>query len=159
GSGDIEQSTTRGLATWRNATNVPMFTDGFNHWALTSEGLATWTGNSIDPPARTADWQTYFNARYAFAVEMPATWEIGRESDNGDGAPLYSGDPDVMITASGSLSPEVLPGRPDSLALEPGFRSQPLVLNDGRQATLFVGRRGTRLEEDVVLVSSVTYLG
>jgi len=50
---DTEQNTTAGLAFWRKATNTPTFTNGFDHWALTSTGLVYWTGDSIDPP-RTA---------------------------------------------------------------------------------------------------------
>lgn len=50
GTGDTEQDTAKGLAFFRKSTNTPTFTDGFNHWALTSSGLVTWTGGSIDPP-------------------------------------------------------------------------------------------------------------
>lgn len=53
GSGDVEQDTTTGLAFWRQGTNTPSFTDGFNHWALTGSSLVTWTGSSIDPPRTT----------------------------------------------------------------------------------------------------------
>ncbi|MBV9326794.1 MAG: hypothetical protein JO352_23805 [Chloroflexi bacterium] len=49
-NGDTLQKTSTGLSFYRKATNTPTFTDGFNHWALTSEGLVTWTGASIDPP-------------------------------------------------------------------------------------------------------------
>jgi hypothetical protein len=49
-NGDSLQQTTRGLAFYRKSTNTPTFTDGFNHWGLTSDGLVTWTGSSIDPP-------------------------------------------------------------------------------------------------------------
>lgn len=49
-SGDVEQQTSTGLAFYRASTNTPTFTDGFTHWALTPDGLVTWTGSSIDPP-------------------------------------------------------------------------------------------------------------
>ena len=47
---DALQQTTTGLAFYRNATNTPTFTDGWNHWAWTADGLDYWTGSSIDPP-------------------------------------------------------------------------------------------------------------
>jgi uncharacterized protein len=50
GSGDVHQETSKGLAFWRKSTNTPTFTNGFQHWALTPQGLVTWVGNSIDPP-------------------------------------------------------------------------------------------------------------
>jgi hypothetical protein len=50
GSGDTRQLTTRGLAYYRKQTNVPSFTNGNDHWALTDSGLQHWTGNSVDPP-------------------------------------------------------------------------------------------------------------
>ena len=50
-SGDVLQQTTTGLAFWRKSTNTPTFTDGFNHWALTPNGLLSWTGQSVDPPS------------------------------------------------------------------------------------------------------------
>jgi hypothetical protein len=49
-NGDTLQSTTTGLAFYRKSTNTPTFTDGFNHWALTSAGLVAWSGEGIDPP-------------------------------------------------------------------------------------------------------------
>jgi hypothetical protein len=51
GTDDTLQDTTAGLAFWRRATNTPTFTDGWNHWGLTTRGLVVWAGTSIDPPA------------------------------------------------------------------------------------------------------------
>jgi hypothetical protein len=50
-TGDSHQATTSGLSFYRKRTNTPTFTNGFDHWALTKDGLVTWTGSSIDPPA------------------------------------------------------------------------------------------------------------
>jgi hypothetical protein len=50
-SGDVLQQTTTGLSFWRKSTNTATFTDGYRHWALTSRGLLTWEGTSVDPPA------------------------------------------------------------------------------------------------------------
>lgn len=49
-NGDTLQQTTAGLAFYRKSTNTPTFTDGWNHWAWTVDGLVTWAGARIDPP-------------------------------------------------------------------------------------------------------------
>src|SRR5919201_5156922 len=50
GTGDAHQETSTGLALYRKSTNTPTFTTGYEHWALTTDGLVYWTGESIDPP-------------------------------------------------------------------------------------------------------------
>ena len=49
-NGDILQQTSTGLSFYRKSTNTPTFTDGWNHWAWTAQGLVYWTGSAIDPP-------------------------------------------------------------------------------------------------------------
>lgn len=49
-NGDTLQQTTTGLSFYRKSTNTPTFTDGWQHWGWTAEGLVFWTGDSIDPP-------------------------------------------------------------------------------------------------------------
>ena len=49
-TGDTLQQTSTGLAFYRQSTNTPTFTNGSDHWALTPDGLVSWTGESIDPP-------------------------------------------------------------------------------------------------------------
>lgn len=51
-SGDTHQHTTAGLAFYRRSTNTPTFTNGSQHWALTSYGLVRWEGAAIDPPVQ-----------------------------------------------------------------------------------------------------------
>ncbi|MBI4494162.1 MAG: hypothetical protein HY690_15345 [Chloroflexi bacterium] len=50
GTGDAHQQTSKGLSFYRKSTNTPTFTNGWEHWALTAEGMVYWTGTSIDPP-------------------------------------------------------------------------------------------------------------
>jgi hypothetical protein len=50
-AGDTEQQTTTGLATYTKNSNTVSFTDGWRHWALTPDGLATWEGTDSTPPA------------------------------------------------------------------------------------------------------------
>jgi YVTN family beta-propeller protein len=54
GTGDTLQNTTNGLAFYRKSTNTPTFTNGFEHWGITANGVVYWTGSSIDPPADAA---------------------------------------------------------------------------------------------------------
>jgi hypothetical protein len=49
-AGDTEQKTTSGLAYYRARSNLPAFTNGFDHWALTGDGVAHWTGDDLEPP-------------------------------------------------------------------------------------------------------------
>ena len=49
-NGDTLQQTTNGLSFYRQSTNTPTFTNGWEHWALTVRGLLYWTGVEIDPP-------------------------------------------------------------------------------------------------------------
>lgn len=48
-TGDAQQQTTQGLSFYRKSINTPTFTNGFEHWALTADGLVYWTGESIEP--------------------------------------------------------------------------------------------------------------
>ena len=49
-NGDTRQRTTTGYAYYRTDANVPAFTDGWDHWALTDDGLVYWAGDVVDPP-------------------------------------------------------------------------------------------------------------
>jgi hypothetical protein len=49
-NGDTRQRTTTGYAYYRKSDNIPTFTDGWNHWAITSDGLVHWSGYVVDPP-------------------------------------------------------------------------------------------------------------
>lgn len=49
-NGDILQQTSTGLSFYRKSTNTSTFTDGWNHWGWTADGLVYWTGSAIDPP-------------------------------------------------------------------------------------------------------------
>ncbi len=48
--GDTRQKTTTGYAYYRTMDNVPTFTNGWDHWALTADGLVYWSGDVVDPP-------------------------------------------------------------------------------------------------------------
>ena len=42
-NGDLLQRTTTGLASYRASLEMPVFTDGIGHWALTNTGIKDWT--------------------------------------------------------------------------------------------------------------------
>jgi len=67
GTGDAYQRTTTGLAMYRRDTNIPMFTNGQEHWALTASGMAHWSGwhGSASPPGVDA-------AQQGSEVQLPA---------------------------------------------------------------------------------------
>ena len=50
-AGNTEQQTTTGLAYYRAQANVVVFTNGVEHWALTSNGVVHWVGDEVEPPA------------------------------------------------------------------------------------------------------------
>ncbi|HET6318010.1 MAG TPA: hypothetical protein VFG86_16265 [Chloroflexota bacterium] len=49
--GNTEQVTTTGLAYYRRRLSAPIFTTGWEHWALVNGKLLYWTGDSVEPPA------------------------------------------------------------------------------------------------------------
>jgi hypothetical protein len=56
-SGDTLQQTSTGLAIYRKASNTPEFTDGWNHWALSGQGLIAWSGSDAPSDAAQASPQ------------------------------------------------------------------------------------------------------
>jgi hypothetical protein len=54
-SGDTNQRTTMGLAYYRKGVNIPTFTNGSEHWALTTQGLVYWIGDVVDPPVSASE--------------------------------------------------------------------------------------------------------
>src|SRR3954467_1141290 len=47
-TGDTLQQTTTGLAYVRKWTGLPTFTDGWNRWTITANGLVSWQGPDLD---------------------------------------------------------------------------------------------------------------
>lgn len=54
-------------------------------------------------PALGADWQRYQNPRYGFAVDVPASFALEQEADNGDGAIYRSADGRAVLRAYGGM--------------------------------------------------------
>ena len=48
--------------------------------------------HSLSAQEKEAEWKTYTNARFGFAIDYPASLESGRESDNGDGKVFKTAD-------------------------------------------------------------------
>ncbi|MBV9169457.1 MAG: hypothetical protein JOZ81_05165, partial [Chloroflexi bacterium] len=70
GNGDILQRTTTGLAYYRASLEMPVFTDGVEHWAVTKTGIDDWTSPDVDPPDVTTprDAQPVESAEWAAAL-------------------------------------------------------------------------------------------
>jgi hypothetical protein len=49
-NGHLFQATTAGVGEVPAATGLPAFTNGWDHWALTSQGMVHWTGAESSPP-------------------------------------------------------------------------------------------------------------
>jgi hypothetical protein len=49
--GNTQQLTSTGLAYYRRRLNLPAFTNGWDHWALSGNQLLHWAGTQIEPPA------------------------------------------------------------------------------------------------------------
>jgi hypothetical protein len=101
-SGDSLQQTSTGLAFYRKSTNTPTFTTGYDHWALTPQGLHYWTGSSVDPPI----------ARDNFSDSTSGWWptvETDRIALGYDGATYRMAlqEPSLTIGAAGWTELEV----------------------------------------------------
>jgi len=104
-TGDTLQRTTVGLAFYRKSTNTPTFTNGSTHWALTPDGLATWTGESIDPPVVIRSATTLISTTPGFALEAPAERSYASETTN------WGVQPQSTLKSNvGSRTPIGLPG-------------------------------------------------
>jgi hypothetical protein len=81
------------------------------------------------------EYQTYTNARYQFAVDVPKNWKLDKESDNGDGVSINTGDPsvDIRVFASPCINRCKLP------AQKSGFKKQIVKLANLQTATVYSG--------------------
>jgi len=120
--GDSLQQTTTGMARYRKSTNIPSFTQGDQHWALTNQGLVHWQGRDLDPPAYAevvTDAQLA-NQPYAQAAATVAVASATRYA--------------AAITLPDDNSEQIIPGLPDWI-------QKPLLLlreYDRRNATVLV---------------------
>jgi S1-C subfamily serine protease len=91
-TGDLVQLTTTGLATYRLMRNMTEFTNGSEHWALTPDGLAYWTGDSNDPPGYQTPSPT--------ATAVPSTPTLAPAAT---ATPTLLSDADVVTTVEPSV--------------------------------------------------------
>jgi len=52
--GNTQQLTTTGLAYYRRRLNIAIFTNGWDHWALSDDKLLRWSGSDVEPPSDAA---------------------------------------------------------------------------------------------------------
>ncbi len=101
-AGDALQQTTTGMARYRQTTNIPSFTDGNEHWALTERGLVHWTGRALDPPdnadvvddSELAGAVTQIDARLPSALASPTPYGEAISLPEDTGAEIIPGLPD-----------------------------------------------------------------
>jgi hypothetical protein len=75
---DTLQRTSTGLAYYRPATNTPVFTDGYRHWAWTADGLVAWEGAAglgrlPEPLERLSLWSSRVVKPPVYAVKAVST--------------------------------------------------------------------------------------
>jgi Glycosyl hydrolase family 26 len=71
GNGDVLQETTAGTAVWRATAGTPTFVSNVDHWALTADGLVSWSGPDLDPPTASASPEVSQPVQSASAVVDP----------------------------------------------------------------------------------------
>ena len=101
----------------------------------------------------TSSWQIYFNRRFGFSIRFPESWTRGQEATNGDGIILNVDEVDAYISAYGNLNPWL---GIDSygLAKRDGFRRSNIVLDNGTEGVLIVGREGSNIQYLMVVARS-----
>jgi hypothetical protein len=52
--GNTQQQTSTGLAYYRHRLDMPAFTNGYDHWALSKNQVLHWEGDEVEPPADAA---------------------------------------------------------------------------------------------------------
>jgi len=120
--GDALQQTTTGMARYRKNTNIPSFTAGSEHWALTSRGLVHWFGAALDPPET------------AQVIDDDHMADVPLDEPAARPAPATATPYTAGISVSGDDNTEVIPGLP-------AWIQKPLVLlreYDRRNATVLV---------------------
>lgn len=95
-------------------------------------------------------WSMYENSRFGFKVDYPAGWELGKESDNGDGVQITDGDELTVLAYAALYNEEMAP----DLSL-----SEPTTLDNDRDANLFVtsDRDTTNLRVVFILDDRIQY--
>jgi len=126
--------------------------------ASTSTSISTPTPTASPAPTSTpspsktpelAKLKTYVNERYGFSIDYPGDWIAGEESQNGDGKPLYIGNPDVDIRVYGAFHfPEF-----DNY-VDKDVTFQQSKLNSGEEVTIALWNENGNYLFDMVYVSS-----
>lgn len=58
---------------------------------------------ALAPPAQAGEWRRYVNPRYGYAIELPASFQVVREAENGDGITLSAPDGEVELLVFGAM--------------------------------------------------------
>lgn len=104
------------------------------------------------PNAAASEWRTYTNRRFGFSVDYPSWWPTGEESSSGDGASLYTGNPDIDIRVYGAIKHSWTD--PFTTLQEPNARLHQIKLDDGSEASVIVAKNDGVVTYHVVLLAS-----
>lgn len=107
--------------------------------------------NTTEEAKEETEWEKYVNSRFNFSINYPSDWTIGQESQNGDGVNLYIGNRDIRILVYGS-NYNVETTDPYLNANREGFQRQWLVLDNGLDAALILGKENGKVIYEMVLI-------
>ena len=99
----------------------------------------------------TSLWKTYENWRFVYSIHYPSSWNVGEQSENGDGLIFYEGDPNNDIRIYGSLYDADLYD-PYSDASKDGFTTDKITLNNGDEADYIVGMEDGKVLFKVIFI-------
>lgn len=122
-----------------------------NEAAVVEENVAKIEEDEENVETTIIKWNSYENERFGFTINYPAHWEIGEESQNGDGITLYSGDPENEIIIYGQLYDEDLTD-PFEDANKEGFTRGMITLNSGDDADYIVGLEDGKVHFKVIRI-------
>ena len=135
--GDALQQTTTGMARYRKSTNIPSFTSGDEHWALTERGLTHWKGRALDPPDNAEVVDNAELADRSAPIDAPAP--AVQASPTPDGG---------LITLPPDADAEIVPGLPAwiqqaaALLREYDRRNATVLVPSIVRADISIGRLG-----------------
>ncbi|WP_322906440.1 hypothetical protein [Paenibacillus campi] len=149
---DGESTTAQTETTSARSTAIPeMSTQAETSSTATADSLSAEQKQSSAAHQQQVAFDHYVNARYGYSIAYPATWTAGEESDNGDGKPLYVGNPDIEISvyAANYMKDVSDPYHDDDQHVQ----RQQVVLDNGKKGTLVIGKEGKQILYDMVYVS------
>ena len=120
-------------------------------WVILALSVLLLMGACSNEPERSSEenkptseeWSTYTNSRFGFTVDYPSKWELGKESDNGDGVQITYEDEATVLAYASLYNEEVAPDL---------SQSEPTTLDNDRDANLFITKDNNTMNKRVVFI-------